>query len=287
MGYSDSISQLENILDKLQSLTNRMKNSSGIHQIDIDLLQQKTRDLYEQILVLEPVAFKQDEEVTASENETSGAYIESEPEAENMEPPQSEEQILEEEEIELEEAKTQEVKQEAELQQEPESQPDPEPVPEKTIADPVNYEEPEKEDFQEQESYEDVQVENAEGEPIPVEVEVSQPKTTLDLFANTGDESLGAALSQQATQPNLGEKLEHAPVGDLREAIGINDKFQFINELFNGDMDQYNKVLDELNSFASLQGALTYLSELSVQYDFQKTGMAFQRLKALLNKKYA
>ena len=118
-------------------------------------------------------------------------------------------------------------------------------------------------------------------------MEISQPKTTLDLFANTGDDSLGTALSQHSTKPNLGEKLEHAPVGDLREAIGINDKFQFINELFNGDMDQYNKVLDELNSFASLQGALTYLSELSVQYDFQKAGMAFQRLKALLNKKYA
>lgn len=286
MAYSDSISQLENILETLQSLTNRMKNSSGIHQIDIDLLQQKTRELYEQILTLEPVAFERvEEEPSVEKEEVSVEKDESlpSPETENVAPPQSEEQIIEEEEIELEEAKNEEITPE----------PEPEPEQEKPASDPVDPVESEQKDVQE-EAYEDVDVENVEEpsasveeEPVPVETEIPQSKSTLDLFTGAGDDSLGAALSQQSTQPNLGEKLEHAPVGDLREAIGINDKFQFINELFNGDMDQYNKVLDELNSFASLQGALTYLSELSVQYDFQKTGMAFQRLKAMLNKKYA
>lgn len=236
MAYSNSISQLENMLEHLQSLANRMKNSSGIHQIDIDLLQQKTRELYEYILMLKPVS-------------------EAEPEAESK--PESE----------------------------PESESLPEPKPEMETSG-VNSGESEKENIQE-EAYKEDSVENMDEGTVAVESEISQTKTTLDLFSGTGDESLGAVLSQQATQTNLGEKLEQAPVNDLREAIGINDKFQFINELFNGDMDQYNKVLDELNSFSSLQGALTYLSELSVQYDFQKTGMAFQRLKALLNKKYA
>jgi hypothetical protein len=288
MAYSDSISQLENILENLQSLTNRMKNSSGIHQIDIDLLQQKTRDLYEQIMTLETVSFKPVEEETVTENEETSvekdAFTESEPEQENIEPQLSEEQIIEEEEIALEEAKTESVNREAEPEPEPEIEPELEA--EETVDEPVNHVELEEENIEE-EAYEDVEIQNVEEEPVAVEAEIPEPKTTLDLFAGSGDESLGAALSHKATQPNLGEKLEHAPVGDLREAIGINDKFQFINELFNGDMDQYNKVLDELNSFASLQGALTYLSELSVQYDFQKTGMAFQRLKAMLNKKYA
>jgi len=236
MAYSNSISQLENMLEHLQSLANRMKNSSGIHQIDIDLLQQKTRELYEYILMLKPVS-----------------EVEPEPESK--------------------------------LESESESESLPEPKPEMEISG-VNSGESEKENIQE-EAYKEDSVENMDEGTVAVELEISQKKTTLDLFSGTGDESLGAAFGQQATQTNLGEKLEQAPVNDLREAIGINDKFQFINELFNGDMNQYNKVLDELNSFSSLQGALTYLSELSVQYDFQKTGTAFQRLKALLNKKYA
>lgn len=291
MANSDSISQLENILDTLQSLTRRMKHSPGIHQIDIDLLQQKTRDLYEHILTLEAVSFKSVEKVTFVEKEIVSPEKEEfaevpELEPEDITPPQSEEQIIEEEEIELEEAKNEEIIHKPEFVPEPPSQVLSEP--EETISEPVDHTEDEPEDVKSQ-VYEDIDVEKFEGEPVLVSVEdeISQPKTTLDLFAGSGDDSLGATLGHQSTQSNLGEKLEHAPVGDLREAIGINDKFQFINELFNGDMNQYNKVLDELNSFASLQGALTYLSELSVQYDFQKTGMAFQRLKALLNKKYA
>ena len=136
-----------------------------------------------------------------------------------------------------------------------------------------------------EEVYEDVMIEKASD--IPPQEEPVEPgtKSTLDLFSEAQDDSLATVL-QKSNPPNVGERLEHSHVGDLREGIGINDKFQFINELFNGDMDQYNRTLDELNNFSSLQVALTYLSELSVQYDFQKTGMAFQKLKALLDKKY-
>lgn len=248
MSDSDPISKLETTLETLHNLTARMKGSSGIHQIDIDLLQQKTRELYEQIILLESVPM-----IKSAEQEP----LTSQPQPENI---PSEEKIIEEEEIELEEAKKEETEPEPEIEPEPES-----------IREEV---------------YEDVVIETVKDEPASVEREIPEPRSTMDLFSETEDDSLGAVLEHQS-QPNVGEKLEHSPVGDLREAIGINDKFQFVNELFNGDLEQYNHVLDELNNFSSLQGALTYLSELSVQYDFKKSGMAFQRLQALLRKKYA
>lgn len=271
MTHSDPISQFETTLETLRSLTDKMKGASGIHQIDIDLLQQKTRELYEQILTLEPVSFNPvEEEQTLPPQESA-----TEPEPQNLVPLQQEEKIIQEENNEPEE----------EMVPEEDKQLEEETEPEEPVSEIAETQQPEDDEIQE-EAYEDVVMEQISVESLREEPVTTQLKTTFDLFSESHDDSLGAALSQKANHTNLGERLEHSPVGDLREAIGINDKFQFINELFNGDLGQYNKVLDELNNFSSLQGALTYLSELSVQYDFQKSGMAFQRLKALLDKKY-
>jgi len=114
----------------------------------------------------------------------------------------------------------------------------------------------------------------------------SSPKTTLDLFSEPPVASLGESLAENK-QHALGEKLQQGPIHDLREAIGINDKFVFINDLFNGDLEKYNKVLDELNSFSSLKGAQTYLIELSVQHQWNEESPTFLKLVHILERKFA
>ena len=262
MTHSDSILQFEATLETLRLLTDKMKGASSIHQIDIDLLQQKTREIYEQILMLEPASFQP---VKAKET-----LPPPEPDPENiiLHPP------VDENISEIEAKPEVEPEVEAETEQE------------EIVSEIFEVSEPEPDEIGE-EVFEDIVMERVSGENRQEMSAQLQPKTTLDLFSESHDESLGAVLNQRSNHTDLGERLKNSPVGDLREAIGINDKFQFVNELFNGDLGQYNKVLDELNNFTSLQGVLTYLSELSVQYDFQKSGVAFQNLKSLLDTKYA
>ncbi len=114
----------------------------------------------------------------------------------------------------------------------------------------------------------------------------SSPKTTLDLFSEPPVASLGESLAENK-QHALGDKLQQGSIHDLREAIGINDKFVFINELFNGDLEKYNKILDELNGFSSLKGAQTYLIELSIQHQWNEESPAFLKLAHLLERKFA
>lgn len=49
---------------------------------------------------------------------------------------------------------------------------------------------------------------------------------------------------------DLGETLTEAPVRDLRKAIGVNDRFLFINELFRGDEVTYERSIKTINSFS-------------------------------------
>ncbi|UEG51313.1 hypothetical protein LK994_07495 [Ferruginibacter lapsinanis] len=48
----------------------------------------------------------------------------------------------------------------------------------------------------------------------------------------------------------LSEKLTDAPVKDLKKAIGVNDRFLYINELFRGDEAMYERSIKTINSFS-------------------------------------
>ena len=60
-------------------------------------------------------------------------------------------------------------------------------------------------------------------------------------------ESLNDKLRQGKTE--LVEVLKESPVRDLRKAVGINDKFLFINELFRGDENMYERCIKTINNF--------------------------------------
>ena len=60
-------------------------------------------------------------------------------------------------------------------------------------------------------------------------------------------ESLNDKLKQGKTE--LIEMLKETPVKDLRKAVGINDRFLFINELFRGDESMYERSIKTINSF--------------------------------------
>jgi len=61
------------------------------------------------------------------------------------------------------------------------------------------------------------------------------------------NESMNDRLKQDKTE--VVEILKHEPIKDLRKAIGINDRFVFINDLFRGDEAMYERSIKTINSF--------------------------------------
>ena len=60
--------------------------------------------------------------------------------------------------------------------------------------------------------------------------------------------SLNERLKQTGNE--LSEKLQETPVKDLKKAIGINDRFKFLSELFRGDEAMYERSIKTINSYA-------------------------------------
>jgi hypothetical protein len=69
----------------------------------------------------------------------------------------------------------------------------------------------------------------------------------INEVASYGNESLNDRLKQSKTE--VVELLKHEPIKDLRKAIGINDRFVFINDLFRGDEPMYERSIKTINSF--------------------------------------
>jgi hypothetical protein len=65
---------------------------------------------------------------------------------------------------------------------------------------------------------------------------------------SSGATSLNEKLKQ--SKIDLGDTLTEVPIRDLRKAIGVNDRFLFINDLFRGDEVAYERSIKTINSFS-------------------------------------
>lgn len=98
--------------------------------------------------------------------------------------------------------------------------------------------------------------------------------------------SLNDRLRQ--TQSEIGDRFNDMPVKDLRQAIGINDKFQFIQELFRGDVDTYERSVKTINEMQSIQDAEYWIErELKIRQGWVDDNRVVRQFYALVKKRFS
>ena len=103
-------------------------------------------------------------------------------------------------------------------------------------------------------------------------------------FELSTGETLGEKMMGEDN--TLAAKLQQNPVPNLKWVIGINDKFLFVNELFGGSMEKYNKSIENLNDLKTLNGAMIYLNELKIELQWNSNNEAYLKLKELVSRKF-
>ncbi|TGE07557.1 hypothetical protein [Hymenobacter fodinae] len=118
------------------------------------------------------------------------------------------------------------------------------------------------------------------------------PATGVPLYAKLKAEQPAApSLSETLRQerPAAATLAEKAPkVESLREAISINQRFSFINELFNGENMEYHSVIQYLDTLPNAESAKRYVTEnLSAQYNWSRKEEHVNKLLKLIDRKFA
>ena len=90
--------------------------------------------------------------------------------------------------------------------------------------------------------------------PQPIS-QPAEPQRVADVLGS-GRKVLGD-VSQNEIMPTP----PMSKISDLRKAIGINDKFIMLRDLFAGNEAQYNATIDALNSFTNLDDCMIYIVE--------------------------
>ena len=85
---------------------------------------------------------------------------------------------------------------------------------------------------------------------------------------------------KEAREKSLGPKVSRHE--SLKASIGINDKFMFINDLFDGNLRGYNELIEKLGSFTTLQQALEFLEQAMRKNDWSRASHALSRLQEIL-----
>jgi len=99
-------------------------------------------------------------------------------------------------------------------------------------------------------------------------------------------ESLNDRLKQEKTE--VVEVLKHEPIKDLRKAIGINDRFVFINDLFRGDEAMYERSIKTINSFYIFAEAEYWINrELIVKLGWDRDSEIVKHFYQLVKRRFS
>lgn len=99
-----------------------------------------------------------------------------------------------------------------------------------------------------------------------------------------------ASLNDRFSSKNMevGEKIGSMGIPDLKSAIGINDKFQFMQELFRGDKDHYERSVKTINECQSLQEAEYWIErELKIKLGWDESDAVAQHFYSLVRKRFS
>lgn len=138
--------------------------------------------------------------------------------------------------------------------------------------------EPDQNEVSKEEVSEKIEPEDEEIPEEPSNVEESQQEPEKPISENTS--GLNAAIEERKgggslndnyfgqEDNSLASKLKNTPIQNLKSAIGINVKFSFINDLFDGNADDFNQSVEAIDLMKNADEARELLGELSGKHNW-------------------
>jgi len=115
---------------------------------------------------------------------------------------------------------------------------------------------------------------------------LSQKSKEVNDVIGTGSTSLNDKLKSDVS--DLKSALNDSPVRDLRKAIGVNDRYVFINQLFRGDEVMYERSLKTINGFRILPEAEYWMErELKVKLGWDENNQTTRHFYQLVKRRFS
>jgi hypothetical protein len=120
-----------------------------------------------------------------------------------------------------------------------------------------------------------------------------EPKKIIIATDSVGDELPIDSIIQKTEQKDAPKEekqnknnLTKPSINDIKSAIGINEQFQFANELFGGSLQEYNIAIQQLNTLETLESAIDYYTNLQQLYNWDSENELVKHLLEIIDRRY-
>ncbi len=115
-----------------------------------------------------------------------------------------------------------------------------------------------------------------------VEGRSGEPATLADKYR--GDKKfINESLAGDRKTQDVSSKIQSKPIRNIGSALGINDRFKLINELFKGDKESFQKTIDILDGASNFNEAFSYINS---SFDWDMEDESVQLLLDLVRRKF-
>jgi hypothetical protein len=122
--------------------------------------------------------------------------------------------------------------------------------------------------------------------PTLAHQELVEKKLSLNELPFEYPESLNDRLKESKIE--LSQSLTSAPIKDLKKAIGVNDRFLFINELFRGDEAMYERSIKTIQNFSIFAEAEFWIRrELKVKIGWLDSDPIVKQFDQLVKRRFS
>ncbi len=125
---------------------------------------------------------------------------------------------------------------------------------------------------------------------IPVTILTEEPRLSevfeFNITLANQAESLNEKLKEERVE--VATVLQGAPIRDLKKAIGVNDRFLFVNDLFRGDENMYERSIKTINGFSIYPEAQYWIQrELKVKLSWPDNSDTVKLFDQLIRRRFS
>ena len=100
---------------------------------------------------------------------------------------------------------------------------------------------------------------------------------------NSDKRSINDLISMNKLDNDLSSRFKQKKIDDLNKAISLNDKIWFTKELFNGNNDEFNNTISNINSTNDLEDALNYITD---NYNWDSDNKIVQKFLSIVSRRF-
>ena len=110
----------------------------------------------------------------------------------------------------------------------------------------------------------------------------SEPAILADKYKGE-KKFINEKLAGTREKSNISSKIQSKPIPNIGSALGINDRFKLINDLFNGDKESFQNTIGILDGASNFNEAFNYIS---TSFDWDMEDDSVQMLLDLVRRKF-